>query len=218
MVFKSEADYEFSSRVFALTKTLQRPEQIQDTLLPAFFLLNRYCQRRPSDASGLHLLALVCERLGHHPHGAALVDRAIAILETAYEETEDPAVETRYVIANATLGRLRLAQGAPAEAEASFEAALGLLADKDPAEGATRALAVQAHLGVGLARFAGGELAEALGALEAAHEVAGADLALRGHVALLRAQVLWALGTDDAREGAKTCLLEWCVACISVRS
>lgn len=38
-------------------------------------------------------------------------------------------------------------QSAEAEVEESFDAALGLLADKDSEEGATRALAVQAHLG-----------------------------------------------------------------------
>ncbi|KJA16440.1 hypothetical protein HYPSUDRAFT_207037 [Hypholoma sublateritium FD-334 SS-4] len=80
------------------------------------------------------------------------------------------------------LGRLLPAQGAPAGAEASFNAALGLLADKDFEEGTAPAPVVQTCLSV--ACFASSELE---GALERS------------------------LGGDDVREGAKTCLLE-CIA------
>lgn len=206
---KSEADYEYSSQVFEQTKKLQRHDQVQEALLPAFFFLNRYCQRRPSDASGLHLLSLVCERLGHSSFGEELVERAIKILETAYEETEDAELESRYVIANTTLGRLRLAQGAYEESISSFETALGLLADKDDENGPTRALKVQAQLGTGLAHFFLGNLEAALGFLEGGHEAAGADQTLRGHVTLVLAQTLWAIGTEEAKETAKSRLLEW---------
>ncbi|KAF8972954.1 hypothetical protein BDZ97DRAFT_1900816 [Flammula alnicola] len=143
----AEADYEFASQVFNLTKKPQRVDQVQDALLPSFFLLNRYCQRRPSDPSGLHLLSLVCERLGHLSFGEELVERAIGILETAYEETEDP----------------KLSQGAYEDSVTSFESALG------------------------------------------------DDLVLRGHITIVLAQTLWAIGTDEAKETAKSRLLE-CIA------
>lgn len=195
--------------MFQSAKKLQKNDKIQESLLPAFFLLNRYCAGRPQDASGLHLLALVCERLGHLSLGEELVERTIAILETAYEETEDPGVELRYTIANATLGRIKLSQGAYAESATFFESALGLLTEKKDGEGPVRPLKVQAHLGLGLAHFFQENLEEALGHLENGLAVAGEDLVLRGQVTIVLAQTLWALGTDEAKEIAKTRLLEW---------
>ncbi|KAF8160990.1 TPR-like protein [Crassisporium funariophilum] len=205
----AEADYEFAYRVF---KTPQEGDKPQDSLLRAFFLLNRYCQRRPSEVSGLHLLAIVCERLGHFTFAEAQVERAIGILETAYEETEDPEVEHRYTIANATLGRLRLAQGDFGGSIASFESALGLLAEKDDGEDeGTRVVRVQAHLGLGLAHFYRGELEEALAFLEDGLGCAGEDGVLRGQIMIVLGQTLWAIGTEESRETAKSRLLE----CIS---
>ncbi|KDR75408.1 hypothetical protein GALMADRAFT_98862 [Galerina marginata CBS 339.88] len=206
-----QADYEFAAKEFNARQKLQRTDQVQDALLPAFFMLNRYCQNRPRDASGLHLLSLVCERLGHLSLGEELVHRAIGILETAYEESEDPEVERRYCIANATLGRVKLSQGAYAESMAFFESTLGLLTEKGAEDGPTLALTVQAHLGLGLAHFFQGSLENALETLETGLASAGDDLVLRGQVTIVLAQTLWAIGTDDAKETAKTRLLE-CIA------
>ncbi|KAH9485295.1 Superkiller protein 3 [Psilocybe cubensis] len=207
----SEGDYEFSSQVFLSAKKLTKNDKFQESLLPAFFLLNRYCATRPQDASGLHLLALVCERLGHLSLGEELVERTIGILETAYEETEDPEVELRYIIANATLGRLKLSQGTYSESATFFESALGLLTEKEAGEGPVRLLKVQAYLGLGLAHFFQDNLEEALGHLENGMAAAGDDLFLRGQVTIVLAQTLWALGTDEAKEIAKARLLE-CIA------
>jgi len=182
---------------------------VQDTLLPAFFLLNRYSLRLPNDTSGLHLLSLVCERLGHLSFGAEVVTRAIGILESAYEDTEDPEVERKYTIANITLGRLKLSQGAYSDSVVLFESALGLLADKDTEENSTRALKVQAHLGLGLAHFFQGNLEGALSFLEDGFACADEDLLLRGHITIVLAQTLWAIGTEEAQETAKSRLLEW---------
>ena len=191
-----------------MKKGIERKDQVQDAILPAFFVLNRYCQRRPQDPSGLHLLALVCERLGHYSFGEELVERAIAKLEVAYEETEDPEVERRYTIANATLGRLKFSLGSFAESLTAFESVLGLLAEKEAEDDTSRALKVQAHLGAGLAHFFQENLNEALGAFEEGLASAGDDLKLRGHINIVLAQTLWALGTEEAKEAAKTRLLE----------
>ncbi|KAF8894922.1 hypothetical protein CPB84DRAFT_1682556 [Gymnopilus junonius] len=197
----------FYQAIFHSKKNLERRDQVQDAILPAFFVLNRYCQRRPHDPSGLHLLALVSERLGHYSFGEQLVERAITKLEVAYEETEDPEVERRYAIANATLGRLKFSLGAYAESLTAFESVLGLLAEKET-DGLSRALKVQAHLGSGLAHFFKGNLDEALGMFETGLEAAGENLKLRGQVNIVLAQSLWALGPDEAKEAAKTRLLE----------
>ncbi|TFY78330.1 hypothetical protein EWM64_g5681 [Hericium alpestre] len=54
-----DADLEFAKREFT---RLSEPGSsgAPDELFPAFFILSRYVQKRPDDASGLHLLGLVC--------------------------------------------------------------------------------------------------------------------------------------------------------------
>jgi superkiller protein 3 len=182
--------------------------------LPAFFTLSRYCQQRSNDATALHLLSLVCERLGQHAYGADLAERSIAILETAYEEAEDPEVEMRYTIANCTLGRLRLSLGQFEGAGTSFESAHGLLADKELQSRQIIVLGVQVHLGLGLANFFLGDLEASLRFLEEGLQIASpsdnyGNGSLRTHLVILLAQVLWAIGTEGAKEGAKSRLLEW---------
>ena len=180
--------------------------------MPAFFTLSRYCQRRFNDATALHLLSLICERLGQHAYGADLAERSIAILETAYEETEDPEVEMRYTIANCTLGRLRLSLGQFEGAGTSFERAHGLLADKELQSRQIIVLKVQVHLGLGLANFFLGDVEASLRFLEEGLQIASAnnyDGPLRSHLVILLAQVLWAIGTEGAKEEAKSRLLEW---------
>lgn len=170
--------------------------------------MNRFIQRKPSDPSGLHLLALICEKLGQHAFGQEIVERAIAILEASYEETEDVGVEMRYTIANCTLGRLRLSQEDFTGAISSFESAMGLLEDKDNNEGNNTVLKVQVRLGLGLANFFSGDLQAALGFFEESLEIAGDHVHLRGHVVIILSQTLWAIGTDETKEAAKSRLLE----------
>lgn len=164
----------------------------------------------------MHLLSLVCERLGQHDYGADLAERSIAILETAYEETEDSEVEMRYTIANCTLGRLRLSLGQFEEALASFKIAHGLLTDTELQSRHIIVLRAQVHLGLGLANFFHGNLEASLRFLEEGLQIAitakngnDDDLPLRSHLIIFLAQVLWAIGTEGAKEGAKSRLLEW---------
>ena len=205
-VEQATADYEFSFRVFDAAAKEQRRHRILDALLPAFFVLDRYCQTKPHDATALHLLGLVCERLGHHARGAEVVERSITILEAVYEETEDPEVEMKYTIANCTLGRLNLSLGKFTEAAKLFESAHGLLADKNSAD--DRRLKVQIHLGMGLAHYLDENLETALGLLEEGLAVAN-DAQMRSQVVMLLAQILWTIGTEDAKDAAKSRLLEW---------
>lgn len=169
-------------------------------------MLNRYCRCRPNEESGLHLLALVCEKLGHLSFAETLVERSLAILETVYEETEDPEVERRYAIANATLGRLKLSQGDIAGSLTSFESVLGLLMEED---GSVDILRVQVHLGFGLAYFMQGDLDLAIRSLEDGLLHAGGNLALRGQITIVLAQVIWSIGTAEYKETAKSRVLEW---------
>lgn len=180
-----------------------------DTLLPAFFALDRYCGRRPDDATGLHLYALVCESLGQFETAANHLMRTIAILEAAYEVSEDPVVERQFTIANSNLARIRLALRDFGGATQSFESALGLLPEYDKQE--TKVLRVQAHFGCGIASFLQGDLGAALANFEAALENARDDKTLRGQVTVLLAQTMWATQNTEFKENSKVRLLEWYV-------
>jgi superkiller protein 3 len=137
-----------------------------------------------------------------------LIARAISILEAEYEESEDSTVEKHFTIANSNMARLRLSLKDYDGAIESFESALGLLSedDKDPSVHIMRA---QAQFGMGLAHFKLGDLDAALGFFEAALETAGDNLIVRGHVTVLLAQTMWAIGTEEFKETAKAQLLDW---------
>jgi Tetratricopeptide repeat len=206
VLFKPEADIEFSRR--ELDHYLSAGHSYRTSpndLFPAFFALDRYLKQRPDDASALHMFGLVCERIGHIELAIDRTDHAITLLEVAYEETEDPIIERQYIIANTTVARLRLAVRDYENALSSFQIALGLL----PEEGEEKVLRSQCLFGSGLASFKLGALDEALESFEAALVTAADDLHMRGHVTVLLAQTLWAIGTEEGREAAKTQLLDW---------
>jgi hypothetical protein len=74
-----------------------------------------------------------------------------------------------------------------------------------------KVLRSQCLFGYSLASFKLGALDEALESFEAALVTAGDDLYMRGHVTVLLAQTLWAIGTEEGREAAKTQFLDWYV-------
>ncbi|KAF8270248.1 TPR-like protein [Lactarius quietus] len=192
-----EADLEFSKREFNHFLNAA-------TAAMPFFALGRYLKQRPDDASALHLFGLVCERIGLVELAIEHTDRAIRVLESAYEETEDPVIERQFTIANTTVARLRLAVRDYEGALSSFQSALGLL----PEEGEDRVLQSQCLFGSGLANFKLGALDVAIQNFEEALVAAGDDLQMRGHVTVLLSQTLWATGTLDGQDAAKSQLLE----------
>ena len=177
--------------------------------MPAFFVLDRYCQERPNDESALHLFGLVCERVGHCGPAVELITKAISILEAKYEETEDPVIERQFTIANTNLSRLRVANGDFEGALESLGTALGLIGDDDSTE--SRVLRTQSHFVSGLSKFKCGDLNGSLESFQLALGSAGDDLTMIGHISVLLAQGLWSLGGDEAQESAKSQLLQWYV-------
>lgn len=178
-------------------------------MVPAFFVLDRYCQERPDDESALHLFGLVCERVGHYDLAVELITKAISILEAKYEESEDAVIERQFTIANTNLGRLRIANSDFEGAVECLETALGLIGDDDSVE--SRVLRTQSCLVTGLSKFKCGDLDGAMESFQSALGTASEDLAMTGHVSVLLAQALWSLGEDGARESAKSQLLQWYV-------
>lgn len=166
---------------------------------------------------GLHLFALICERIGHIDLAISSVERCITILEAAYEESENSVVERQYTIASTTLGRLLLSAGQHERSLESFQTSLGLLAGNEEGEEVTEhvdhgretiLLRVQAHLGLALAHFMLRDYSSSLTSSQAALSIAGDDLALKAQIMILLTQTLWALGTDEMKETAKAQLLE----------
>ncbi|KAK0440394.1 TPR-like protein [Desarmillaria tabescens] len=198
------ADLEFSARSFALNKTSPSPSP--ESLLPSLSLLSRYLSLNPSSAPGLHLSSLVHETLGHLDTALSLLTSAITILETAYEETESPEIERQYVIAQSNMGRMRNSTGDYAGAAEAFQIVINLLPESETDDPETRVLRTQAHFGLGLARLRQG--LEFEGAFGNALESAGGDLVLSGHVSVLMAKTMWALGDETSRDEAKNMLLQ----------
>lgn len=185
----------------------QEPGVVRESLIPAFFVLGRYLRERQNDETALHLFGLVCERFGHFDLAIELITKAISILEVKYEESEDSMIERQFVIANTNLGRLRVANGDFEGALESLEIALGLIVDDDSAE--SRVLRTQCLFVTGLSQFMNGDPNGAMGSFQSALNSAGDDLAMVGHISILLAQALWSFGANEARESAKSQLLQW---------
>jgi superkiller protein 3 len=160
-------------------------------------------------------LGLICERFGQLDVAVELTERAISILEARYEESEDSETERRYVTANVNVGRLKLATSDFSGALEAFSTALSLSAVSE-SDVQLHVLRGQMRFGSGLASFKLGELGDALSMFETALEEIPSELKeVRGHVSVLLAQTLWAMGSDEARETAKSQLLEWYVTLLS---
>ncbi|KIK67005.1 hypothetical protein GYMLUDRAFT_37036 [Collybiopsis luxurians FD-317 M1] len=207
-----EADYQYVLRVFMRRQETGQSQVLSslDGLLPAFFVLDRYTRFRPQDPTALHLYALVCESVGQLEFGVELITRAIALLEAAYEQSEDTEIERQFTIAHVNIGRLKLALGDYNGAVESFESSLGLVSEE--IDETTVLLRIQSQLGSGIAHFRLGNLENALGSFEAALDSAVNNDLVRGEVTVMLSQTLWAIGTPESKEQAKTLLLE----CISV--
>ncbi|KAH8093923.1 TPR-like protein [Cristinia sonorae] len=201
-----DADVAFATRLF-LHLRIAKNHNSHDAIFPAFFVLERFCKQRSQDAYAWHLFGLVCESIGQYELGIAAIERAISILEVAYEESEDPILERRFTIAHVNMGRLRLSSGDCEGALAAFQVVLSLLPE-DTEDQSTRSLLAQAQLCAGLASFKLGSLEEALQFCESALESSADDTTIRNHAVVVLAQTLWAIGTDEGRESAKGQLLQ----------
>ncbi|WVQ96835.1 hypothetical protein IAU59_003942 [Kwoniella sp. CBS 9459] len=174
------------------------------------FALRHYCHQRPSDFVAAHLYALICERLGLAAEAASSLDRAAAVLEEEFERTESADIESRYAIALCNLGRVQLAAGGYQKSLEALDNCWELISDST--DGTMSALKVQCRLLQGLAHYWVGQVDESLEAFQASLDEATAaqDLAVKEEVAVLLSRTLWGLGGDDAKETAKSNLMECC--------
>lgn len=172
------------------------------------FALRHYTHQRPRDSSAAHLYALICERLGLVSEAVSALERASELLEQEFEQSESTDVEYRYLTALLNLGRVRLVSRSYQASLDAFTNCFELLSgSQHPDAGKMR---VQARLGQGLAQFWVGQVDESLEAFQAAlDESSGQEE--KEIVAVLLARTLWGLGGDDAKDLAKSQLMEWYV-------
>lgn len=203
-----EADLLFSLTTHSLySSATDRPAL--STLHGPAFVLKRYTDQRPKDASALHLHALISERLGSYDTAVAQLARCVSVLESTYEESEDAQVERKFAIAQANLGRLQLAVGDNDAALEAFAGTLGLTPADDMGTEAT-ALRVHAHFGSGLAQYWNGQLDDSLRSFQSALDELDARPIgqAKSQVTVLLAQALWHTEGEEEREVAKSTLLE----------
>lgn len=207
------ATMEFAARLFPpMSPQAKARVPVKEELLPAFAALNLYAKQRQDDPRALHLLGLICERLGALEQGADWIFRAITLLEIAYEDTEDSLIERQFTIAHTNLARLKVCLHDYTGALESFEIAHGLL----PEQGATgrecepdnELLRVQVLFGSGLAHFKLGDIQSAMTRFQNALDATVDNHILRCHVTVLLARCMWAIGTGELRESAKALLLD----------
>ncbi|CAE6511205.1 unnamed protein product [Rhizoctonia solani] len=201
--YAPRADKEYAIKCFARASNISATE----SLFPAFFALQRYCQHFSDDASGLHLLALVAERLGHISLAIDLMTQAIPILEALYDATEDAQVAEHYGIAKINLGRLQLAQGDYSAALDAFSTALALLPEGTE-DDILKTCRAHAQASSGIVHYMQDNFESAVEMFEAAVASAPASTRVRENVTISLCQALWEVGSEDSREAAKSQLLE----------
>jgi superkiller protein 3 len=184
------------------------------------FALRHYTHQRPRDSAAAHLYALICERLGIIDEAAHSLELAASLLEEEFETTESTEVEIKYAIALTNLGRVSLAAGLYEKSLEAYKNAWDLVVDSEEARAGD--LKVQVKMGVGLASFWVGLVEESLEAfgesMEEADKKGERGRGEKEEVAVLLSRTLWGLGGDDAREEAKSHLMEWCVLRLAVAS
>lgn len=173
------------------------------------FALRHYVHQRPKDARAAHLYALICERIGLIDEACSALESATELLEQSFEATESVEVEQKYTVALLNLGRVRLAAGTYETSLEAFTNAHELLSgSQHPKAGRMK---IQCGVGQGLAEFWLGHVDESLAHFQHALDECSSSQADKEQVAIILARTLWGLGGEEAKDLAKSQLMEWYV-------
>ncbi|RYP81123.1 hypothetical protein DL769_002132 [Monosporascus sp. CRB-8-3] len=187
---------------------LTNPPNLNVTsLIHPLFALIQLQGLNPQDLAYQHLSTLFQERTEDSLRAVATLEKTCELLEADYEATESPQALGRFTLAKADLARSYLAAENFVEAAESGKTALELSSDSSANEldaNQRRMTRLSAHLTVGLAEYFLGQADDAVEYLEAALEESDGN----PDAVCILAQILWATGTDDAREKARTILFE----------
>lgn len=174
-------------------------------------------------SAAYHLHGLLSERLGYYEEAVTAFEEAVKLVEAEYEEDESTEVESKFVLANMSLARGRIANEEYSPALEALEAALGLLSAENASNEANfKILRTQCLLLRALANFWLGAVQECLEAFDEArssldeipsdNEGESRKKRLTMQVTLLLSRILYSLGGDEQVEEAERQLLDkWVV-------
>ncbi|RDA91287.1 hypothetical protein CP533_6328 [Ophiocordyceps camponoti-saundersi (nom. inval.)] len=177
------------------------------SLIQPLFALGQVRSLRPQDLVFMHLATLFQERTRDSTRAIRTLEDMCSAIEADYETTESAESLVRFTLAKADLARAYLAGGSYDQAVECGETALGLSGEEGEGELTSeqrKRARLSAHLTTGLGHFFLGAYNEAEKALEAALKESGGD----PDAACLLAQALWAQGSEDSRQRARSVLLD----------
>jgi superkiller protein 3 len=198
--------HHFSSSMFDHILTAPANMTIASLIQP-IFALNQVQSMRPQDFAFGHLASMFLERTHDSPRAVETLEKISSCIEADYEQTECPDSLSRFTLARIDLARAYLAAGSYEKAIECGEMALGLSSDEHESElskDQRKKARLSAHLTVGLAQFYRKNYDEAEKCFESALEESDNN----PDATCLLAQVLWAQGTDEAKDKARGALFE----------
>lgn len=190
------------------------PKQINVTaLIQPIFALSQLRGLQPQNLAYGHLCALFQERIQDNQAAVPILEQICAKLEADYEVTESSTALKRFALAKTDLARAYLAIGRFDDAADCGDMALQLSSDDSANEltvSERRKARLSAHLTVGLAHYFrhqqenDGDVGEAIAYFDAALEESDHN----PDAACVLAQVLWVVGSEEARERARGLLFD----------
>lgn len=199
----SRQQYSFSMFDHVVTTP---PDKLNVTaLIQPIFALGQLRGLKPQNLAYGHLCALFQERIQDNQTSVHILEEICAKLEADYEVTESASSLKRFALGKTDLARAYLAVGRFDDAVDCGDMALQLSSD-DAANELTgperRKARLSAHLTVGLAHYYRQDVGEAVAYFDAALDESDHN----PDAVCVLAQVLWAVGTEDARERARAVL------------
>lgn len=176
------------------------------SLIQAVFSLGQLRSLKPQNIAYGHLCTLFQERIHDSQKSVAILEDTCSSFEADYEVTESPLSLKKFALAKTDLSRAYLAVGSNDEAVSCGEMALELSSDASDSELTAeerRKARLSAHLTVGLAHYYREDVDQAVAYFDAALQESNNN----PDAVCLLAQVLWATGSEEARERARTVLL-----------
>lgn len=177
------------------------------SLIQPLFALAQLRYLSPQDLAYQHLSTLYQERTNDSLRAIDTLENACEQLEADYEATESAESLARFALAKTDLARSYLSAGEYAKASECGEMALQLSSDESAneltAEQRNKAR-LSAHMTVGLAEYFSKNVEAAVSYFEAALDESNGN----PDAVCVLAQMLWATGTEEARERARTVLFD----------
>ncbi|KEY67918.1 hypothetical protein S7711_02128 [Stachybotrys chartarum IBT 7711] len=177
------------------------------SLIQPIFALSQAQNLQPGDLALGHLSSLFQERTDDYARAVEALEKICEIIEAEYETTESPESLVKFTLAKADLARAYLGAGSYDQAVECGETALSLSSDESDSELSReqrRKSRLSANLTVGLAQYYNSQFDEAIKFFEAAIEESDSN----PDAICLLAQVLWAQGSESARDRARATLFE----------